>query len=82
MAISPGQDNCVDYSQGALWQTSTHWVRVRYQPCLQESSDGSTVTPIIHVQFDWPDPGRLFAQRRVPPVGGPGLPLDSPGETR
>lgn len=55
VAISPGQTNCTDYSQGALWQTSTNWARVRYQPCLQESNDGSTVTPIINVQFDWPD---------------------------
>jgi peptidoglycan hydrolase-like protein with peptidoglycan-binding domain len=54
VAISPGQTNCTDYSQGALWQTSTNWARVRYQPCLQESNDGSTVTPIINVQFDWP----------------------------
>jgi peptidoglycan hydrolase-like protein with peptidoglycan-binding domain len=70
VAISPGQDNCVDYSQGALWHTSTHWVRVRYQPCLQESSDGRTVTPIIHVQFDWPAPTDCSLSVGFPPSAG------------
>ena len=75
VAISPGQDNCVDYSQGALWQTSTNWARVRYQPCLQESSDGSTVKPIIHVQFDWPVKSNCSLSVGFPPSGSLSCPL-------
>jgi Putative peptidoglycan binding domain len=75
VATSPGQPNCTAYSEGALWQTSTNWARVRYQPCLQESSDGSTVTPIIRVQFDWPlkDPCSLSVG--FPPVASLDCPL-------
>jgi len=75
VAISPGQDNCTDYSQGALWQTSTNWARVRYQPCLQESSDGSTVTPIIHVQFDWPVKDSCSLSVGFPPSASLDCPL-------
>jgi hypothetical protein len=74
VAISPGQPNCVDYSEGALWQTSTQWARVRYRPCLQESSDGSTVTPIINVQFDWPLKDSCSLSVGFPPSAG----LDCP----
>jgi len=75
VAISPGQDNCTDYSQGALWHTSTHWARVRYQPCLQESSDGRAVTPIIHVQFDWPVASSCSLSVGFPPSVSLGCPL-------
>ena len=75
VAISPGQDNCTDYSQGALWQTSTNWARIRYQPCLQESSDGRTVTPIIHVQFDWPVKSSCSLSIGFPPSAGLDCPL-------
>jgi len=54
IALGAGQDNCVDYSQGQVWQTSTSWVRARYRFCLLESGDGATVQPIVQVQFDWP----------------------------
>jgi len=84
VAISPGQDNCVDYSQGALWQTSTNWARVRYQPCLQESGDGRTVKPIIHVQFDWPVKDSCSLSAGFPPSVGVDCPLTvlaKPGHT-
>jgi hypothetical protein len=84
VAISPGQDNCVDYSQGVLWQTSTSWARVRYQPCLQESSDGSTVKPIIRVQFDWPAKNGCSLSVGFPPSAGVSCPLAilaKPGHT-
>jgi peptidoglycan hydrolase-like protein with peptidoglycan-binding domain len=75
VALSPGQPNCTAYSEGALWQTSTNWARVRYQPCLQESSDGSTVTPIINVQFDWPLKSPCSLSVGFPPSVGLDCPL-------
>ena len=52
--ITAGQPNCVDYSEGKIWQTSLNFARARYRFCLVESADGSLVQPVVQVQFDWP----------------------------
>jgi hypothetical protein len=75
VAISPGQSNCVDYSGGKIWSTSTAWARVRYQLCLEESSDSSTVMPIVHVQFDWPSNTSCSLSVGFPPSAGVSCPL-------
>jgi hypothetical protein len=77
VAISPGQDNCVDYSQGKIWHASNAWARVRYRPCLVESGDGSMVQSVIQVQFDWPFPANCSLSVGFPPFASVGCGLSS-----
>jgi hypothetical protein len=73
--ISAGQLNCVDYSEGKIWQTSNNFARVRYRFCLSESSDASTVRPIVQVQFDWPVAQGCTLSVGFPPSAGVGCPI-------
>lgn len=73
--LAAGGSNCVDYSQGAIWQTSSSWVRARYRFCLPESSDGTIVQPIVQVQFDWPNACSLTVG--FPPSAGISCPVST-----